>query len=97
MNMAEELQKWLEDIDTEEYLEKFKELGVKKCKHLCDVTHQHLLDMGMLELERKRFFEKLELAKKDHVEYINCNSKDHDWNKDANPSIWTETTADTQK
>ena len=66
--MAQELQKWLEDIDIEEYLEKFKELGVKKCKHLCDVTHQHLLDMGMLELERKRFFEKLELAKKDHVE-----------------------------
>lgn len=52
------LHDWLEGVDLEEYENKFSDLGVKKSKHLSDVTEVHLKNMGMKELEIKRFLKK---------------------------------------
>ena len=38
---------------------RLQQLGVKKVKHLSDVTDDHLVNMGMLEIEKKRFYDKL--------------------------------------
>ena len=57
-----ELLSWLEDIDVEEYEEKFNDIGVKKLKHLKDVEKKHLLAMGMKELEVTRFLKKQQSA-----------------------------------
>ena len=54
----EELYKWLEDIDLEEYYENFVDLGVKKIKHLADVTDVHFKILGFKELEIIRFEKK---------------------------------------
>ena len=57
--MASELYTWLEDIDVEDYHDQFLNLGVKKVKHLSDVTEPHLQELGMKELEIKRFMKKV--------------------------------------
>lgn len=47
------------DIDLEEYHDKFRAIGVKKIKHLEDCKDEHLVKIGMLELEIARFWKKI--------------------------------------
>lgn len=56
---SEDLLIWLTDIDLDEYEPGFKALGVKKVKHLVDITENDLNKIGMLELEIRRFFKKI--------------------------------------
>lgn len=62
------LRNWLEDIDLEEYIDKFVEIGAKKLKHLSDVTNDDLCSkIGLKELEVRRFKKKLaEMTEKMH-------------------------------
>ena len=57
-----EVEKWLEDIDMEEYTDRFIELGAKKVKHFKDIEEKHLKEMEMKELEIKRFLQKRALS-----------------------------------
>ena len=51
---------WLEDIDLKHYEQKLNSLGVRKFKHLIDVTKNDLTEMvKMLKLEIWRFKHKV--------------------------------------
>jgi hypothetical protein len=56
--MSDELEAWLADIDLDDYHGALQKMGVKKVKHLRQVQKEHLIKIGMLELEVPRFLEK---------------------------------------
>ena len=49
---------FLKDIDLEEYVDQFIQLGCKKLKHVKDIETEHLIGIGMQPLEVKRFIAK---------------------------------------
>ena len=58
------LREWLEELDLEDYEEKFIQKGVKKVSRGKFIAEKHLLELGMLELEIARCLSREEELKK---------------------------------